>query len=820
MAEYGFDFRETGADDAATLLAGNPNNVLVMPSDYWFLDAIDAGVPQTPNATSDDMVDVPHWYLVAACERAYHSRLATDAFAVDAFMHATTMAYTLDNAATHNFHRNAQGELRTWPTVEAFAVALGAFADDRRSGADESPWVVYDGDHIEVAQPALVAPHTHFNHLLVQDSAKEGNLYPHLRLTRLLFPMGNGVDLSDDENRQAVVLRLLDSTARAAFPALATTSTRLAIVALLSVDLPVMLQHASVSLDGIVYYIGALAKWANAATRLELVADNFHRLLPHTQTLASWVRGTARPFFRARELLTAIKGATAAPDCDGFGALDEALGDCADYWSDGRTADENCDYLLQRLRSRSGQRSGSASGSGHQQEGSGEVVDVYARQLNDLSVRLESHFDQANAGTFGAIELVYESGATSAVRWLHGKGVKAEALPPIFAASCSGFPSRLEAYWVDTVLHDDDGRLDPDLEDVVEATFYQLEKGKTVPLLKTFYDHLRAGTVLKIDWDGDFVLKILRTLDPTARYMTPVEVILDPDRRAAHKLYIGRLLHGMGKPQDAPASLAAAWAYWEPALARCKQGGPELAADCVDEIVTLMTAVWASGEMLMTDALRLGTPWTESLYDAANMRAFERFDKFVEDSAQIRRLAKRFKRSGLPSSSTSAQDEQAATSTALVVAPEKGKQLQKGERPPPKAPGANVGNIQRDGEWVCHNSGNGFQYHITKCQQLFTGLGFPDQCVLVVSSTSGSLAHATAWCERGHSVECPQHALYHKYEELKVADKLVEGEHYRVNPERKPRKTPERAGGRAAARGNQRGGGGGRPFQRRPAQRS
>eukprot|EP00966_Prymnesium_polylepis_P052471 1215267-Prymnesium_polylepis.1 len=71
------------------------------------------------------------------------------------------------------------------------------------------------------------------------------------------------------------------------------------------------------------------------------------------------------------------------------------------------------------------------------------------------------------------------------------------------------------------------------------------------------------------------------------------------------------------------------------------------------------------------------------------MRAFERFDKFVEDSAQIRRLAKRFKRSGLPSSSTSAQDEQAATSTALVVAPEKGKQLQKGERPPPKAPGAN-----------------------------------------------------------------------------------------------------------------------------------
>ena len=61
MAEYGFDFRETGADDAATLLAGNPNNVLVMPSDYWFLDAIDAGVPQTPNATSDDMVDVPHW---------------------------------------------------------------------------------------------------------------------------------------------------------------------------------------------------------------------------------------------------------------------------------------------------------------------------------------------------------------------------------------------------------------------------------------------------------------------------------------------------------------------------------------------------------------------------------------------------------------------------------------------------------------------------------------------------------------------------------------------------------------------------------------
>ena len=523
-----------------------------------------------------------------------------------------------------------------------------------------------------------------------------------------------------------------------------------------------------------------------------------------------------------------VVGTTAPADCDGLGALDEALEGLADYWSSGRNADENCTYLLQRLRStrRAGNDVAGPSGTARAEDGV-HLGDHYAKQLNDLSFELEKHFSTANAGPFGAIELIHESQATPAIRWLHGKGVKITSLPAIFAASCSGLPSQLHAYLVDCVTHDDDGQTDPDLDEVVESTFYQLEKGKSVPLLRTFYELYTSGKFLSIDWDKDFVLPILLTMDPAAQYMTPVEVYADPDRRAYHKCYVGRLLHAIGKPQDSPASLAAAYAIWEPPLARCKQGGADLAADCIEEVGKLMTAVWSSAEMLTSDALRLGTPWDKCLFDVGNLRALERFNTFVGDSAQVRRLAKRFKRTmqspppppSPVSSTTSTAIAPAARaldfSTAIVPSDGKGKQPR--TLPAPQPVGGRVTNIDRDGHWAAHNWGNAKQFHLPNCGKLFADAGYADQCVLVVASTSGSLQHASAWCEKGHPVDCPQHALYHKYDALAMADKLVDGVHVRANPNKQYRKpgAADQRGARSADKNTAR-----KPFRGRPAPRN
>ena len=109
MAAYSFDFGAAGADDNAIVTAGAPENIIEFPSDHFLLLTAIADLPQNANATKPDVVDVAHWAVLMACERAYHGKLTTDLFAVDAFMHATTMAWTLDNANADGFFQNADG---------------------------------------------------------------------------------------------------------------------------------------------------------------------------------------------------------------------------------------------------------------------------------------------------------------------------------------------------------------------------------------------------------------------------------------------------------------------------------------------------------------------------------------------------------------------------------------------------------------------------------------------------------------------------------------------------------------------------------------
>jgi len=116
------------------------------------------------------------------------------------------------------------------------------------------------------------------------------------------------------------------------------------------------------------------------------------------------------------------------------------------------------------------------------------------------------------------------------------------------------------------------------------------------------------------------------------------------------------------------------------------------------------------------------------------------------------RLAKRFKGTTEPSPPTSP-----ILGTAVVPAC---RRVHNNNRdghwspalPAPQPVGGRVPNIDRDGHWAAHNWGNAKQFHLPNCCDLFADAGFADQCVLVVASTSGSLQHASAWCEKGHPV--------------------------------------------------------------------
>ena len=855
MAAYSFDFGAPGADDNAIVAAGAPENYIEFPSDHYFLTAV-ADTPQNANATKPDVIDVPHWALMMACAFAYHGELAHDLFALDAFVHATTMAYTLDNAHADGFFQDADGADRVWPTLAVFARDLGLFADKRRAEADATPYELYDGDFVDLSAPALVGPqYLIYNKLSISAMLVGGNMYPMLRFSWLMYPHGSTVDDSDDDGEQAITLRLLLQSAAVAFPALNAASSRLAVVALLSVDVPAELVPTGVGLSANVAYVALLTRWADVAQRKDVLEDRFALFLKHPATLAKWLRGSARPAHRARELLTALRGSDTPSDVAAYLALDELLAsEYADYWNADRTPDENVAYLLTARR---GKKARYAEALGGGAGSSAFAADTPAaggvKESSDLAVALEALVASGAPSTVDAIELIYFSRSTDALRWLLGKGVSANALPAVISLHFKALPVAVDDYIVDSLVHDDTGAADPDLDDLSVATFLKAGSDPTSDAARIFYARLHAGCVARIDWEKDFVHPIMRTINPEDVCFTSMRAVYaDTDRTAAHTKWVGRLLHAIGKGQDANNSLAAIHAYWAPFYAKCRASGASLAADGMDKVERLMSAVWVAAEKSMTSTLKLGTPWTDSLV-SSDLRAFVQFEEVCAELSSVAKMAKYFGRTlaGMPAqpcggplpalappaadlanadtANAAADARRAATAAANKVAME--------ARISSTRAGDYLERVYTDGDWLGHTQDPVMVYSQTQCQAYFADLGFADQCVLVVTSVMPTKQQAWGFCGCNHALHAPQHALYDKYAELKVKDGMVPGMHFYTRERTTPRRARAKpgllqltgptggdaAGGKGGGRGGKgRGGGsprgrGGAPFRRPPA---
>ena len=135
--------------------------------------------------------------------------------------------------------------------------------------------------------------------------------------------------------------------------------------------------------------------------------------------------------------------------------------------------------------------------------------------------------------------------------------------------------------------------LTPDLDDLSVHTFLKAGTDPTSDAARTFYARLHSGCVARIDWEKDFVHPLMRTINPEdVCFPSMRTVYADTDRTAAHTKWVGRLLHAVGKAQDATNSLAAIHAYWLPFYAKCRAGGASLAADGLDKVERLISAVW------------------------------------------------------------------------------------------------------------------------------------------------------------------------------------------------------------------------------------
>ena len=102
---------------------------------------------------------MPVWALHVACAEAWHLFAPHGWFVTDSIPHATTIAYTLDNAESQGFHLTPEGSPKEWTHVLAFARDLALHAANQiASGADASPWEVYAADAVHMVNTAAVAP--------------------------------------------------------------------------------------------------------------------------------------------------------------------------------------------------------------------------------------------------------------------------------------------------------------------------------------------------------------------------------------------------------------------------------------------------------------------------------------------------------------------------------------------------------------------------------------------------------------------------------------------------------------------------------------
>ena len=110
-----------------------------------------------------------------------------------------------------------------------------------------------------------------------------------MRMGYLLHPITPQLDLTDDNAGQATMARLLLNTAKDNFPAVAATSEKLAVAALLAIHVPSTLVQVEDTLLSRAAYVQLLSNWHSPDKRVYVMQSKFHVLLLHCGVLGSWL---------------------------------------------------------------------------------------------------------------------------------------------------------------------------------------------------------------------------------------------------------------------------------------------------------------------------------------------------------------------------------------------------------------------------------------------------------------------------------------------------------------------------------------------------
>ena len=166
-AAYEFDFHVTGADAAATLVAGAPGNEVAVPMDHILITSV-RNLQHRIDPRDESVALVPLWQFYQLFESAFRYVADDGHFLTDIASHATTFAHTLTQATAAGFALTNDGP-RVWAAPAIFASALGDFAVDRAADADQSPWEFYDCDVVHITNANFTAPHLFLSTLGVID---------------------------------------------------------------------------------------------------------------------------------------------------------------------------------------------------------------------------------------------------------------------------------------------------------------------------------------------------------------------------------------------------------------------------------------------------------------------------------------------------------------------------------------------------------------------------------------------------------------------------------------------------------------------------
>jgi hypothetical protein len=749
IGPYSFSFsaHDDTLTEAQIIANSSPEMCASVPEGYWVLNAIE-NLPQTQDAAHPGHILVPIWALHVACAQAWKLFAPTNWFVADSIPHATTIAYTLDNAESQGFHLTPEGLPRQWTHVLSFAHDLAMHAASQIAiGADASPWEVYALDAVHMANAAAVAPLLFINTWLV-DHLCQTSCLAWGRMHYLLHPNTPTLDFAPG-SRAALVLGVLEAAARLASPAVAAASITTAIRRLLTVDIPYELVVLEDTQDARLNFVELLRAWHMGLDRPRLVREAFSTVLPHLTHVQPWVDATTAPYQEAVQLLGLFGISAAAPLLDEFRSLNTRLGSdtVSVLRSNSRSAQDNLAFLRQQMRAPPGN---SGAGAGATAPALGSITPVPetctggARLLSALHDVLTAHMQSPESSTFGAMHLVMHSQSVMAVRW---QSLDGKAPAGILATDvCTKYPACMDDFVVHMLVRDDSGEIDPDLKRLQAHHFY-IPGATTVDAQRRFFLLLYQRQYTAINWEVMLVHVIESFTNSAAeRFATMRDVYRSTERTDSHLMYVARALDAIGKPSSAPNSYASLMEHWRLPLKQARKTGMAVVEDVLDKVELLMTQMFMKAQQLDRAALK-GTTISLSLFDDT-FDGVRHFDDFIIGLRAVREQYQNFKRTYQAMAGTSTQ--QGPPGPAGPAGP----------RGPP-GPSAPAGNVGADGTGTAkaavpapggatlvHDHGNGWWSWGPKSQKLYSTEGFKNVAV--------SLGLSTGLCQ-AVTLATPQH---------------------------------------------------------------